>query len=167
MVVKTAARAGEPDTVFIPPGTGEIGKLIAQAGSVQLGKARVIAITKNGEKVIEFEPPNRRDLQFQQRVLTRIGIHRMNPRWRIERVVERIAASAGDDHDAIVRPQLQRLPINRRVFPAGVVNQRTRIQRIEHILVEAITQRQRRRRAMETQVGSVHERQIFEWFLQA
>ena len=156
MVVKAAQRTGEPDTVFIPPFTCEIGQFGAQAGPVQLGKARVIAGAENGEEVLEFKPPNRRDLQLQQRVLTWIGIHRMNPRRRIERVVERIAAGAGDDHDVIVRPQLQRLPIHRRVFPAGVVNQRTRIQRIEHILIEAITQRQPRRRAMETQVGSVH-----------
>ena len=52
------------------------------------------------KKIHEFSPPDHRQLQFQQRILAEIHVHRVNLRRAIQQIIERIAARAGDHHDA-------------------------------------------------------------------
>jgi len=47
----------------------------------------------------------------------------VNFRGPIEEIVERVAARAGDQHDAAVRVESQEFPIDPRIFPAGIVDE--------------------------------------------
>ena len=62
-----------------------------------------------------------------------------------QRVVEHVAAGAGDDQHAIVRRQVQRRSVDGRILPAGVVDKRAAIDRIEQLLVDPVENGRSRR----------------------
>ena len=97
-------------------------------------------LAEHGEEVLEFEMPDAGQLQFQQRGLARIGVHRMDAGRRDQRIVQHIAAGAGDHQHAILRPQRQRQPVDRGILPAGVVYERAGIDGVEHLLIQPVDQ---------------------------
>jgi hypothetical protein len=96
------------------------------------------AMTEQEKKVIEIEPTNRGDLQLEQRGLAGVRVHGVDSARCLQRVVQRVAAGAGDYEDGVVRRKLKGLPVHCRIFPASVVDERPGIDRVEHFLVEVI-----------------------------
>ncbi len=99
------------------------------------------AVAEQQEKIVEVQTADAGELELEQRGLARIGVHRVNSRRALQRIVEGVAAGAGDDEHRILRGQLQRLPVYGRVFPAGVVDERAGVDRVEQRLVEMIDER--------------------------
>jgi hypothetical protein len=69
------------------------------------------ALAEELEEFLKLTALDHRDLELEKRILARIHVHRMDLGWTIEQIVERIAASAGDHHQAAVRPEIQHLTI--------------------------------------------------------
>jgi len=70
----------------------------------------------------------------------------MNARGRLQRVVERVAAGAGDHQHGVVGTERERLAIDGGIFPAGVVDQASRIDRVEELLIDLVAQIRNRHR---------------------
>ena len=62
-------------------------------------------------------------------------------RGAAKRVVQHVAAGAGDDQHAIIGAEVEGLAVNRRIFPAGVVDERSGVDRIEQFLVKSLSAR--------------------------
>ena len=142
MEIEAAVTAAKPVETAIPVGFGEIGQFGPQLVAVDILDVRMKAAAENGKEIVETELADTRHLQFEQRILARIGVNRINLGWPLQGVIERVATGAGDHHHRILRPEVQSLAVDRRVFPAGVVDQRTRIERIENLLVDAVLEGQ-------------------------
>jgi hypothetical protein len=61
----------------------------------------VPAAPENREGVGVLDMADRGELEFEKRGLARIDVHGDNAGRRIERIVERVAAAAGDDQHAV------------------------------------------------------------------
>ena len=138
MEIEPATMRREPVTTRIPEALREGRQLGAQHIAIDLIEVGMATQPEQREEVAVFEATYAGELQFQQCGLTRIGVHRIDATRAEQGVVQHIAAGAGDDQQPILGSQCQRLPVNRRVFPASVVNQRPRIHRIENLLIDAI-----------------------------
>ena len=98
------------------------------------------AVAEEREEVVEGEVTDPRQLQLEERVLPRIGIHRVDAPRTGERVIERVAAGARDHQHGVVGAEVERKAIDRRILPAGVVDERARVDDVEHFLIDAIGQ---------------------------
>jgi hypothetical protein len=83
------------------------------------------------KKIVMAKGANPRHFQLQQCGLSGIGVHSIYTSWFIQRVIENVATSARNCHHTIFRTDSECHPIDCRIFPAGGVNQRARIERIE------------------------------------
>ena len=68
----------------------------------QAFEIRMTALAEELEEFLKLTTLNHRDLELEQRILAWIHVHRMDLRRAVEQVVECIAASAGDHHQAAV-----------------------------------------------------------------
>src|SRR5262249_49723184 len=91
-------------------------------GAVDLARAGRAAPAEEREEVAERERPDAGPLQLEQVVLPGIRIHRDDARAR-ERVVEGVAARAGDDHHPVGGPEAEGLAVDGGIFPALVVHE--------------------------------------------
>jgi len=98
----------------------------------------MVAPAEDREEIVKLQAPDTRELELQQGVLARVGIHRMNAPGSGQGIVEDIAPGAGDDQHGVVAVDVQRQAVHCRVFPAGVVDQRPRVDGIEQSLVETV-----------------------------
>ena len=98
------------------------------------------AFAEQPEEIVEVEPPDAGELQLEQRVLPRIGIHGVDRGRAGEGVVEHVAAGARD-HEHPVARDVERLAVNGGVLPAGVVDERPRYDGLEESPVQALGQR--------------------------
>ena len=129
-------RVVAPDAV--PPVARERRQFGAQVLEVKTFEARVVTLAEDAEEVLERQRADRRELELEQRVLARICIDALDPIRAAQRVVEGIAAGTRDDQHDIVGTELQGLPVNRRIFPAGVVDEVARPDRIEQAAIETV-----------------------------
>jgi len=106
IVIKAVARplALEPAGVAVPEFTGEFRQVTAQRLAVDARESGVASGAEGGEEVLEFKASNGGQLQFQQRRLARIGVHGVDARRPAQRIVEHVAAGAGDDQHAVAFP---------------------------------------------------------------
>ena len=107
---------------------------------VQLDKVRMVAVAEQCEEVAELQPPDRGELELEQRSLPRVGVHREDLGRRGQCVIERIAARTRDNQHAIIGGQVERQAIYSGVFPTRVVKQRSGIDRVEQLLIELVGQ---------------------------
>ncbi|MCK7480109.1 MAG: hypothetical protein M0C28_24665 [Candidatus Moduliflexus flocculans] len=69
-----------------------------------------------------------------------IDVHRANFRRRVQQIVQRVAAGAGEHHHPAVPIQPQQLPVDARVLPAHVVDQIALVNRLEQEIVGVIAE---------------------------
>jgi stress response protein YsnF len=98
------------------------------------------AFTEDAEEVIELEGANAGDFELEQRGLARIRIDGVDTLWRQQRVIENVAAGARNDEQHVFRSEVERLSIDRRIFPAGVVDEGARVKSPKQTLIEPIGQ---------------------------
>ena len=127
----------KPMQVRIPKSTCVMRQHHAQAAPIQEVKTRMKAVAEEREKIFMIQRRDRRKLQLQQCGLARIRINGMHaPRAR-QRIVERVAAGAGDHQHRVAGPQRQCCAIHCRIFPTGVIDQRAAIQRRKQRVVKS------------------------------
>ncbi len=90
---------------------------------VDLADVRQPAAPEHVEERLVIELPDSRQLEVEKGVLADVQIDGVNVRGPLQGIIQRIAARRGNDQDPIERPQIERLAVEARVFPAGVVNQ--------------------------------------------
>src|ERR1700722_8751244 len=127
MKVEAAPFPREPFNALVPVAARELGELLTQITVVQGRKGGMATFAKHTEEVVELQTANAGDFQLQQRGLTRVRIDGVDALGCQQRVVEYIAAGAGDDQQDIFGSEVERLPVHRGIFPAGVVDQGTRV----------------------------------------
>jgi hypothetical protein len=98
-----------------------LGQRTAQLG-IDLPRAPGSAAAEQVEEGLEIESADARPLELEQVVLAGVDVHGQDVRAG-ERVVEGVAARAGDDEHPVGGLQAQRLVVHRRVLPALVVDQ--------------------------------------------
>ena len=128
----------EHTLVLVPVGAGERAEFSSQVALVQGGEVSMTAATEDIEEVVEIERAYGRDLQLEQGNLARIHVYGMNRGGRRQGVVERVAAGARDDHHVVRGRQCERLVINCRIFPAGVVDESASVESVEEPVVEIV-----------------------------
>ncbi len=99
------------------------------------------AAAEQREKVVESELADRGELQVEERGLAGVGVHCVDRAGAGQGIVEDVAAGARDDQHRVVRTEAEGLAIHCRVLPAGVVDQRSRVDRVENLLVEPVGER--------------------------
>ena len=125
VIIETAEFLGvlEPVAVPVPERLRERRQVGSQRVAIELIEAQVPATTEHLEEVVEVEVPDAGELEFEQCRLARIGVDCMYASWLAQGVVEGIAPGAGDDQHRVFRPDGERLAVDRRILPAGVVDQ--------------------------------------------
>ena len=93
------------------------------------------ALAEYLKEVVELQGTNRRDFQLKKRCLAWVGIDRMHTLRCQQRVIQHVTARAGNDHHDVFGRQIERLPVNRGVFPARVIDERSGVERLEETLV--------------------------------
>ena len=81
------------------------------------------AFPEDGKEVFEIQCVDACNLELEQGVLTRIGIDREYVLRPCQSVVQCIASGTGNDENSVLWAEIESLPVNRRVFPASVVDQ--------------------------------------------
>ena len=110
----------------------------SQGLAVDAFEGGVVAAAENAEEIVEFKMPQAGQFQLQQCRLTGVGVDCIDLRHPGQGVVEHIAACAGDDQHVVFRLQVEGPAVDGRVFPAGVVDQRTPVDPVEDSLVNPI-----------------------------
>ena len=113
----------------------------AQLVIIQRPNALESPLAEHGEEVFKVEISNARQLQFQKRVLTRVHVDGMDVLHAGQRVVQGIAAGRGDHQHGVVGPELQRLAVEPRVLPAGVINEVVSVNEVEDSAAHPVDQR--------------------------
>ena len=134
----TRIAAVEPRPGAIPELLCERRQVLAQGIAVNFVKTGVTPFAEHCEEIVELKAPDAGKFQLKQGGLPRVGVNGMDMPWSGEGIVERVAAGTGDDQDGVVAADIQRQTIHRRIFPAGVVDQRTGIKCIKNALINAI-----------------------------
>ena len=80
-------------------------QLATQLLTIQILPVGRIPATEQIEKVFELQVTNRSQLQFEQRILLRIHIHRMHPSRLVEQIIQGITSRGSDHHDLIIRSE--------------------------------------------------------------
>ena len=107
--------------VAVPPALRERRQFVAQHVVIYPFELRVAAGAEYQEKILELQAADCRELEFEQRRLAGVGIHRMHFRRTGKRIVEGIAAGAGNHQHPVVGLECEGAPVYGRVFPAGVI----------------------------------------------
>jgi hypothetical protein len=84
---------------------------------------RETAPPKKLEEGLVIELADRHLLEFEEGILSRVDVDRIDSLWLVEGVVERVAAGRGDHQQAVARAELKRHPVEAGILPAGVVDQ--------------------------------------------
>jgi hypothetical protein len=132
----------EPVRATIPPVLRERREIGPQCVVVDLLEARMPAVAEDREEVAVRETTDAGELQFQQCRLPRVRVDGVDARRFAERVVEHVAAGARDHDHHVVRRDGEGLAVDCGIFPAGVVDERASVDRVEDLLVEAGEQRE-------------------------
>ena len=138
MKVEAAPFAREPFDALVPVAAREVGELITQMTAVQRRKRGMAAFTEDAEEVVELQGANAGDFQLEQRGLARIRVDGVDALWRQQRVIEDVAAGARNDEQNIFRGEVERLSIDRGIFPAGVVDEGAGVKSPKQTLIEPI-----------------------------
>ena len=125
------AFAVEEADVFVPELLGQRRQVWPESIVVHASGVGGTAPTEQGEEGLVIQVADPGHLEFQQGVLDRVDVHGMDFPRSGQEVIEGIAAGAGDDQETIVRTQLESHSVQGWIFPAGVVNEVTAVNRRE------------------------------------
>src|SRR5579883_33796 len=91
------------------------------------------AVSEHFEKLLVSKRRNGGELQLEQRILMWIHVDAMNGGRIADQVVQGITPGTCDHHDAVARTDIQYGIIDRRIFPALVVYEISRVDLIEEL----------------------------------
>jgi hypothetical protein len=93
------------------------------------------------EVILELQMPDAGELEVEQSGLARVGIDGIDAVRRGKCVIQRVAARAGDHEHVVVGTKVERLAVDRGVFPASVVNERLGVDRVEQPFMKLLAER--------------------------
>ena len=87
------------------------------------------------EEIVEMTAANERDFELEHRVLPQVHIDRVNFGWAVQQIVEGVAAGTRDHDNPAVGANFQQCSIDARILPAGIIDQLTTVDMVEHQVV--------------------------------
>lgn len=107
----------EDVSVLHPVLESTAGKMRRQLGDEQLGKLRVLSITKNLPKVLIRKRSVSCCLQLQQVILRWVEVDGVDASWALGEVRENIVASRGNSENLVIGTKLEDTLVNAGIFP--------------------------------------------------
>eukprot|EP00962_Isochrysis_galbana_P027925 scaffold8788_cov108-Isochrysis_galbana.AAC.8 len=112
----------EEGAVRVPVRRGRRRQQRPHLGPVHRVKQRPVRAGKQLEELVVRQAARGRQLELEQRVLSRVQVHRDDVLWPVEQPVEHVAAARREHEQPVVRAQLQQLAVDTRVLPRHVVD---------------------------------------------